>query len=62
VQTAKDIGLKVHLLEDDQKLQDAVLSAFHSAVVTFQVTPCVKIIESHIGKGWYLRIQELKQN
>jgi hypothetical protein len=55
--TAKEIGLMVKALEDDQALQDAVLSVFHSTMVTFQVTPCVKLIENSLGKGWYLRVQ-----
>jgi hypothetical protein len=44
-------GLKVKRLEDDQKLQDAVLSVFHATIVTCQTTPCIKIIENHNGKG-----------
>ena len=47
-------GLKVTRLEDDQDLQELVLSVFHSVMVTFQVTNCVKIIENQNGKGHYL--------
>lgn len=49
-------GLKVKRLEDDQDFQDAVLSVFHATAVTFEVTPCVKLIESHIGRGHYVAI------
>lgn len=53
-QLAQRKGLKVKLLEDDQELQDKVLSVFHSTLVTFEVTSCVKMIENHLGKGSYL--------
>ena len=55
---ARDKGLKITLLEDDQQLQDKVLSVFHAALVTFDVAPCVKIIENHLGKGSYVVIQQ----
>lgn len=49
-------GLNVTSLESDQKLQDLVLSIFHSTMVTFDVTGCVKIIENQDGKGWFSNI------
>jgi hypothetical protein len=52
---AGEKGLKVKALESDQALQDLVLSVFHSTAVTFDVTSCVKIVENHKGKGWYLQ-------
>lgn len=48
-QLAREKGLKITLLEDDQELQDKVLSVFHATLVTFDVAPCVKIIENHLG-------------
>jgi hypothetical protein len=56
-QKARDAGLVVKLLEEDQNLQELVLSTFHAAMVTFMVTPCVKIVENHNGKGLYTRIE-----
>lgn len=53
-QLAREKGLKITLLEDDQELQDRVLSVFHATLVTFDVTGCVKIIENHLGKGFYI--------
>ena len=50
---AESKGLKIDRLEADQKLQDLVLSVHHSAIVTFGVTPCVKIIENQNGRGLY---------
>ena len=53
-QLAREKGLKVTLLEDDQELQEKVLSVFHSAMLTFEVTQCVKITENQNGKGMYI--------
>lgn len=57
-QLAREKGLKITLLEDDPNLQDKVLSVFHATLVTFDVAPCVKIIENHLGKGSYIVIQQ----
>ena len=46
-------GLKVKKLESDSTLQELVLSIFHSTIVTFESTICIKIIENHLGKGQY---------
>ncbi len=59
-QKARDAGLVVHLLEDDQELQELVLSTFHAAMVTFMVTPCVKIVENHNGKGLYCIFRRIR--
>ena len=55
---AREKGLKVTLLEEDQELQEKVLSVFHSTLVTFDIVPCVKIIENHLGKGSYIVIHQ----
>lgn len=55
-QLAQEKGLKIKLLEDDQDLQDKVLSVFHATLVTFEVSSCVKLIENHMGKGSYALI------
>jgi len=49
LQKAKEIGLKVVALEDDQKLQNAVLTVHHVFVQTLTATPAFKIIENHNG-------------
>lgn len=49
----KSLKLNVKRLEDDHDLQDAVLSVFHATTVTFESTFCIKIVESHLGKGVY---------
>jgi len=51
--TAESIGLKVRSFESDQQLQDLTLSVFHAATHTMSATPCVKIIENHLGRGFF---------
>ena len=55
---AKARGLKVERLEDDKQLQDKVLTVFHTTAVTFGVTNCVRMVESHIGKGLYFQYNQ----
>lgn len=43
------IGLKVETIENNQKLQDAILSVHHACMLTFSATPAIKIIENHNG-------------
>jgi len=50
-------GLNVERLENDQLLQDRVLTVFHAVAVTFGVTNCVKMVENHKGKGWFVQVQ-----
>jgi hypothetical protein len=46
---ATTIGLKVVMLEEDQKLQEAVLSVHHAFILTLSATGAFKIIENHAG-------------
>lgn len=45
----RDMGLKIVNLEDDQQLQDAVLSAHHACILSLSETPAFKLIENHAG-------------
>ena len=45
----KNIGLKVHELEQEQDLQEAVLSLHHSCIHTLGSTPAFKLIENQNG-------------
>lgn len=53
---AKEKGLVVSRLEDDQTLQDCVLSVYHAAMITLDVTNCVKMIENQNGNGYYINV------
>lgn len=55
----KSIGLNVIALEDDQKLQDAVLSVHHACIHTLSSTGAVKIVENHDGKAFILFAKNL---
>lgn len=56
ISDAQSQGLKVAHLESDQDFQEKVLSVFHSSIVTFEVTNCVKIIENQNGKGTFITV------
>jgi hypothetical protein len=43
------IGLKVHMIEDDQMPQDLILTVHHCFMRTLMNTPSYKIIENHLG-------------
>ncbi len=44
--------LRVHRLEEDEKLQDLSLSVFHATTHTFTGTRAVKIVENHTGRAF----------
>lgn len=52
----REIGLEVINLEDDQKLQDTVLTIHHATMQTIINTPAFKIIENHKGQAFILGI------
>ena len=45
-------GLKVDYMEDDQELQDLILSIHHTSTLTVMNTPAVKIIENQNGQSY----------
>ena len=51
IEFCKNIGLKIEALEDDDVLQDAVLSVHHAYMLTLGGTDATKIIESQSGKA-----------
>ncbi len=51
---ALEIGLKVVSLEDNDELQDIVLSVHHAYTATLMMTNTAKLIESHHGKRFIL--------
>lgn len=51
----RTMGLQVQPLEENQKLQEAVLSLHHACMLTFAATPAFKLIENHKG-GAFIKI------
>jgi hypothetical protein len=47
-----ELGLKIVRIEEDQKLQDEVLTTHHAFMYTFQNTCALKIIENHGGVAY----------
>ena len=58
-QKCKDIGLKITDLEDNDTLQDLVLSIHHAAIHTLSGTPAFKIIENHKGTAFIQMVQQV---
>lgn len=54
----KRMGLVIKDLEDDDELQDAVLSVHHAFVITLANTPAVKIIENQNGSAFIKNVQQ----
>jgi ClpP class serine protease len=52
IKKAQDLGLKVKAIEDDDALQEAVLSVHHACIQTLTETPALKIIENHLGVAY----------
>jgi hypothetical protein len=60
IEKCLDLGLKVERLEDDDRLQDAVLTVHHACIHTFSGTPATKIIENHKGNSFITQAQIIK--
>ena len=48
----KEIGLKIEMMEDNNALQDAILSIHHAYMITFSGTNAIKIIENQNQKSF----------
>lgn len=59
LQKAREAGLAIVVLEDDDALQEAVLSVHHACITTLGETNMIKLIENHNGvafaQGFYSR-------
>ncbi|MBO7505879.1 MAG: hypothetical protein J6T67_00660, partial [Paludibacteraceae bacterium] len=44
---AKEVGLNIKDLEENQSLQDAVLNFHHANLIAFENTPIIKIVSNH---------------
>lgn len=58
-QKCRDMGLNVVSLEDDQELQDAILSVHHACMLTLSATPAFKVIENHLGVAFIKIAQQV---
>lgn len=47
----KSVGLKINMMENDQKLQEKILSMHHAYIISLNSTNAVKIIESQNNKS-----------
>ena len=54
----KKMGLNIMPLEEDDNLQEKVLSIHHTCILTFSITPAVKIIEN--SNNSYIKINRSK--
>lgn len=52
LERCKEIGLSIGVLEDDQDLQEKVLSVHHAFMLTLSSTGAYKIIENHRGAAF----------
>lgn len=52
IDKCRDMGLKVVAIEDDQELQEDILSVHHSFVASFARTGAIKIIQNAAGATW----------
>lgn len=51
IDSLRNLGVTVERLEDDPKLQDAVLSVHHCFAHTMASTTAIKVVENHEGKA-----------
>lgn len=51
IERLRKLGIAVEALEDDQDLQDAVLTVHHCYIHTMTNTPCLKIVENQDGRA-----------
>lgn len=52
IETCREIGLRVTSLEENQNLQERVLSVHHACMLTLSATPAFKLIENHKGAAF----------
>jgi hypothetical protein len=57
IQRARELGLEVAVLEEDDDLQEAVLTVHHACLHTMSGTPTIKLIENHNGQTFAQQVQ-----
>ena len=53
---ARDQGVEVDDLEDDDELQDLVLSVYHVTEILFSRSNTVKLLENHLGRRFMKQV------
>ena len=48
----KELGLKIEMMEDNQELQEAILTLHHITMLTLTDTPALKIVGNQKGKAY----------
>lgn len=56
----KEIGLTIETMEDDQVLQDLILTAHHAFMHTFTNSNAVKVVENHLGVAYVENLASLQ--
>lgn len=49
---ARGLGVNIHDMEDNQELQEEVLTVYHLMTIAFQRSPSTKLLESTAGGRW----------
>lgn len=57
IDKAREIGLIIDQIEDDQDLQGHILSAFHATTLTLSMTSTIKVIANHNGNAFFKHFQ-----
>ncbi len=57
IDECSNLGLKVEKLENDQNLQNVILSIHHAYIHTLMDTNSFKIIENHLGRAFVKAIR-----
>jgi hypothetical protein len=52
IDKCREIGLEIKSIEDDQRLQEDILSVHHAFVATFAKTNAIKLIQNANGATW----------
>lgn len=51
LETLESMGLVIEKIEEDDELQDLILTVHHAFMHTFTMTPAIKIVENHTGNA-----------
>ena len=57
----QELGLNLRFFEDDQALQNDILTAYHLMTLIFETTPSFKFIASDRGKMWVKQEQQMEK-